>query len=130
VVLSKDGRRRGSNHAHLQVEGRSRVSFLGLKLTVIGALEQVFTARSSVSAAKALHSASTPLQQGNQQSSKSFATTHPYILPLEEAGAQVILASVREAVGHELNIILPAASQPFMPIPFQICANIIRKYTG
>jgi hypothetical protein len=134
MILTNGGRQRGSNHSHLQVEGRSRVPFLGLlKLTVIGPLEQVLTARSSISAVKALHSASTPLQQGNQESSKSFATTHPYILPLTEAGAQVILASVREGVGHELNILLPAAygqpPQPFMLIPFQICANIMRKYT-
>jgi hypothetical protein len=134
VILTKDARRRGSNHPHLQVEGRSRVSFIGLlKLTVIGPLKQVLTARSSISAVKALHSASTPLQQGNQESSKSFATTHAYILPLTEAGAQVILASVREGVGHELNIILPAPHgqppQPFMLIPLQICANIMGKYT-
>jgi hypothetical protein len=134
VILTKDTQRRGSNHPHPQVEGRSRVPFIGLlKLTVIGPLEQVLTARSSISAVKALHSASMPLQQGNQESSKSFATTHPYILPLTEAGAQVILASARDGVGHELNIILPAPygqpPQPFMLIPLQICANIMRKYT-
>ena len=132
VILTKNDRRRGSNHPLPQVEGRSRVPFLGLlKLTVIGPLEQVLTARNSVSA---VHSTSTPLQQGNQASSKSFSTTHSHILLLTEAGAEVILASVREGVGHELNIILPAPygqqPQPYMLIPLQTCANIIGKYTG
>jgi len=58
---------------------------------------------------------------------------YPYILPLTEAGVEVIRASVREG-DDELNIILPAPygqpPQPFMLLPLQICANIMGKYTS
>lgn len=52
------------------------------------------------------------------------------LLPLGEAGAEVILKVTREDK-NALNITLPAPheSLPFMLIPHQICANIMRKYT-
>ncbi|KAL5338250.1 hypothetical protein BJX70DRAFT_367554 [Aspergillus crustosus] len=52
------------------------------------------------------------------------------LLPLDEAGAEVILRVTKDDK-NTLNITLPAPhkSLPFMLIPHQICANIMRKYT-
>ncbi|GIJ92743.1 hypothetical protein Asppvi_002021 [Aspergillus pseudoviridinutans] len=71
-----------------------------------------------------------PVQSQNES---SVAGSFSYI-PLTEAGAEVILQSVREGNGYQFNIVLPKPNvpqpQPLMLIPLQICADIIKKYTS
>lgn len=53
-------------------------------------------------------------------------------LPLTTAGAEVILEFLKDGAGRELTITLPSpySQQPFMIIPLQLCANIMRTYTS
>ncbi|KAH1601513.1 hypothetical protein KXV70_004900 [Aspergillus fumigatus] len=60
---------------------------------------------------------------------KGYSTSA--LLPLNETGAEVILKATKED-RNALKITLPSPheSLPYMIIPHQICANIMRKYTG
>jgi hypothetical protein len=52
-----------------------------------------------------------------------------YTLPLTVEGAEVILDSVRKGLEGGLRITLPREnSLPFILVPHQICADILRKY--
>ncbi|KAI1924874.1 hypothetical protein LOZ07_001504 [Ophidiomyces ophidiicola] len=70
------------------------------------------------------------LPQGSPQPVQLSGYTTSAFLPLDETGAEVILKAAKEDAGA-LKITLPAPheSLPFMLIPHQICANIMRKYT-
>lgn len=66
-------------------------------------------------------------------SEESRASRKPLALPLTLAAMRVLTQAVEEGYGDQLKITLPEpepdVKQPFMLIPFEICARIMRTYT-
>ncbi len=52
------------------------------------------------------------------------------VMPLKERDAEVILSSVKGGFSDGLLLTLPRNAEwlPFMTVPHQICANILRNY--